>query len=94
VFFLAGSPPLTSEPVPIAAQLGGVLVHARDKEGKEKGKQRLDKGEFVEEIVVPLLELEGRLNELGKHGVVMIDPRVWTFAMGMKAAMELGLGKL
>ena len=69
-------------------------MHARDKEGKEKGKQRLDKGEFAEEIGVPLLELEGRLNELGKNGVVMIDPRVWTFAMGMKVAMEVRLGHL
>jgi 8-oxo-dGTP pyrophosphatase MutT (NUDIX family) len=49
---LAISPPLTSEPVRIAARLTGVLLHAKDKEGAENGQQRLDKGEFIVEWVV------------------------------------------
>ncbi|KAK3297796.1 uncharacterized protein B0H64DRAFT_393066 [Chaetomium fimeti] len=84
------SPPLTSGPVPIAARLAAVFVHARDKEGAEAGKQRLDKGEFAVELQVPLLELESRLQELQKQDVV-IDPRVWMFAMGIRFTLELGL---
>ncbi|KAI4860700.1 hypothetical protein F4820DRAFT_436027 [Hypoxylon rubiginosum] len=87
---LATSPDLTSEPVPIAARLTGVLLHAVDKEGAEAGKQRLDKGEFAVEWKVPLLELEGRLREFEAEGIV-VDPRVWTFAMGIKCASMFDL---
>lgn len=84
------SPPLTSDPVPIAARVAAVFVRARDKEGVEAGKQRLDKGEFAVELQVPLLELEARLRGFEGEGVV-IDPRVWMFAMGIRFALELGL---
>ncbi|KAK3364683.1 hypothetical protein B0T25DRAFT_71038 [Lasiosphaeria hispida] len=84
------SPPLTSEPVPIAARLSAVFVCARDKAGAEAGRQRLDGGEFVDEVRVPLVELEGVLEELGGQGVV-VDPRVWMFAMGLRYALELDL---
>jgi len=87
----AVSPPLTSEPVRIAARLTGVLLDAADKAGGEAGKQRLDKGEFAEEQVVPLLELEDRLQRFADDGVI-VDPRVWTFAMGIRCALQLGLG--
>jgi 8-oxo-dGTP pyrophosphatase MutT (NUDIX family) len=86
------SPPLTSDPLPIAARLAAVFVCARDKEGVEAGKQRLDKGEFAVELQVPLLELETRLRGFEGEGVV-IDPRVWMFAMGIRFALELGLEK-
>ncbi|KAH6613520.1 hypothetical protein F5144DRAFT_661775 [Chaetomium tenue] len=89
---LSTSPPLTSGPVPVAARLAAVLVHARDKEGAEAGRQRLDKGEFAVEVQVPLLELEERLRGLEGEGVV-VDPRVWMFTMGMRVAGELGLEK-
>lgn len=87
---LATSPPLTSEPVPIAAQIKGVFVRARDKEGEDAGKQRLDKGEFAVELQVPLRQLEERLKEFGDQGVV-VDPRVWMFAMGIRFASALDL---
>ncbi|KAI0179496.1 hypothetical protein GGR52DRAFT_309386 [Hypoxylon sp. FL1284] len=86
----AMSPDLTSEPVPIAARLTGVLLDAADKQGAEAGLQRLDKGEFAVEWQVPLLELEARLRQFSKDNVV-VDPRVWTFAMGIKCSLDLGL---
>ncbi|KAK0719171.1 hypothetical protein B0H67DRAFT_486868, partial [Lasiosphaeris hirsuta] len=87
---VAGSPLLTSDPVPIAARLSAVFVKAREKVGDEAGRQRLDKGEFTEEVRVPLVELEATLNQLGEAGVV-VDPRVWMFAMGIRFALELEL---
>ena len=84
------SPPLISEPVPIAAQLAAVFVHARDKEGEGTRKQRLDKGEFAVELQVPLLELETRLGAF-KEQEVIIGPRVWMFAMGIRYTLGLGL---
>ncbi|KAI1381552.1 hypothetical protein F4677DRAFT_403401 [Hypoxylon crocopeplum] len=89
---IATSPLLTSEPVPIAALLTGALLHARDKTGDEAGKQRLDKGEFTVEWQIPLLELEDRLLEFEKENV-LVDPRVWAFAMGIRCALSLDLGK-
>ncbi|KAK4199787.1 putative ADP-sugar pyrophosphatase [Triangularia verruculosa] len=83
------SPPLTSEPVPIAAKLNAVFVRAKDKGGDEEGKQRLDKGEFTVELEVPLQELERKLNELADLHNVVVDPRVWMFAMGIRYALEL-----
>lgn len=88
---VATSPLLTSEPVAITARLTGVLLKAEDKLGVEAGKQRLDKGEFADEWLVPLLELEVRLQAFEKQGVI-VDPRVWTFAMGIRCALQLDLG--
>lgn len=85
------SPPLTSGPVPIAAKLSAVFVCARDKDGEEEGQQRLDKGEFTVEWEVPLRELETKLNELRDQHDVVVDPRVWMFAMGIRYAQELEL---
>jgi len=84
------SPALTSEPIPIAAQLNAVFVHARDKQGEEAGMQRLDKGEFSVELQIPLLELENRLSSLRDQGV-LVDPRVWMFAMGIRFTLQLNL---
>ncbi|XXH04172.1 hypothetical protein Hte_010585 [Hypoxylon texense] len=89
---LAASPSLTSEPVRIAARLTGVLLRAADKQGAEAGQQRLDKGEFAVEWKVPLLELEDRLWAFEREGIV-VDPRVWTFAMGIKCAAMLDMHK-
>ena len=87
---IAKSPLLTSEPVPIAALLTGIFLHAEDKKGDDTGKQRLDKGEFAVEWKVPLVELEEKLGEFEKAGVI-IDPRVWTFAIGIRCGLTLGL---
>ncbi|KAL6412553.1 putative ADP-sugar pyrophosphatase [Ilyonectria robusta] len=87
---IANSPRLTSEPVPIAALLTGVFLQAEDKKGEEAGKQRLDKGEFTVEWKIPLIELEDRLQEFEKDGIV-VDPRIWTFAMGIRCALTLSL---
>ncbi|KAI1778571.1 hypothetical protein F4818DRAFT_304635 [Hypoxylon cercidicola] len=86
------SPKLTSEPVPIAARLTGVYLHVVDKQGLEAGKQRLDKGEFAVEWKIPLLELEAKLLEFERESIV-IDPRIWTFAMGIQCAISLDLHK-
>ncbi|KAI1763844.1 hypothetical protein GGR53DRAFT_520736 [Hypoxylon sp. FL1150] len=90
---LARSPDLTSEPVPIAARLVGVLLRAADKTGAEAGRQRLDGGEFAVECKVPLLGLEERLKQFQEEEGVVVDPRVWTFAMGIKCALMLELHK-
>jgi 8-oxo-dGTP pyrophosphatase MutT (NUDIX family) len=84
------SPPLTSEPVPIAARISAVFVHARDKQGNEAGTQRLDKGEFTTEMQVPLADLDRELRALQAEDV-LIDPRVWMFAVGIRCATDLSL---
>ncbi|KAK4451193.1 hypothetical protein QBC34DRAFT_401504 [Podospora aff. communis PSN243] len=84
------SPPLTSEPVPIAARISAVFVHARDKQGEEAGTQRLDKGEFTTEMQVPLADLDRELLALQDEDV-LIDPRVWMFAVGIRCATDLNL---
>ncbi|KAB5511369.1 hypothetical protein GE09DRAFT_1067847 [Coniochaeta sp. 2T2.1] len=87
---ISTSPPLTSAPVLIAAQLTAVFVRARDKEGGEAGQQRLDKGEFAVELQVPLLELETRLRGFQEEEIV-VDARVWMFAMGIRYTLELNI---
>lgn len=87
---LSKSPVLTAEPVPLAATIVGVFLQAEDKTGSEVGKQRLDKGEFVVERAMPLPELDHRLYEFEQEGV-LIDPRVWTFALGIRCGLEHSL---
>ncbi|KAM0815835.1 putative Nudix hydrolase domain-containing protein [Seiridium cardinale] len=87
---LLKSPRLTSEPVPLAATIIGVVLQAKDKTGPDGGRQRLDKGEYVMERVIPLLDLDARLSKYEDEGV-LIDPRVWTFALGIRYGLGLTL---
>ncbi|XP_043570093.1 ADP-sugar pyrophosphatase isoform X1 [Chiloscyllium plagiosum] len=49
-------------------------------------KQRLDDGEFVEVILIPMNELRKKLDEMLQKENIVVDARVYAFAMGLMYA--------
>lgn len=49
-------------------------------------KQQLDDGEFVEVILIPLNELRKKIDEMLQAGNIMVDARVYIYALGLTHA--------
>ncbi|XP_072922664.1 ADP-sugar pyrophosphatase [Hemitrygon akajei] len=51
-----------------------------------KPKQRLDDGEFVEVILIPLNELRKKIDEMLQNENIVVDSRVYIYALGLTHA--------
>lgn len=60
-------------------------IEVQLEEGDEEPEQKLEDGEFIERVVVPLDELYERLEKYNKEGK-KVDARLWHWAAGMHFA--------
>ncbi|KPI37058.1 putative Nudix hydrolase [Cyphellophora attinorum] len=88
---LSTSPAVSSDPGMTNATLQLVMMEVEVKDG-EKGmpEQRLDDGELIERVVVPLEELYARLVEYSKREKFMVAAKLYHFAAGMHFAKTSG----
>ncbi|KAH8789206.1 NUDIX hydrolase domain-like protein [Hyaloscypha finlandica] len=64
-------------------------VEAQLKEGDEVSKQHLDRGEFIQLVIVPLEVLYDELEQFSKESK-KVDSRLWHTAAGARLASQLG----
>jgi ADP-ribose pyrophosphatase len=64
------------------------VVEVELKEGDEEPEQKLEEGEFIERVVVPLDELYERLVRYDGEGKT-VDARLWHWAAGWNAARTM-----
>ncbi|KAH9875232.1 hypothetical protein J1614_004723 [Plenodomus biglobosus] len=79
------SPTIVSDPGLSTANMQLAVVEVELKEGDELPEQKLEEGEFIERVVVPLDELYDRLVEYDGQGKT-VDARLWHWAAGWKMA--------
>lgn len=82
------SPTIVSDPGLSTANMQLAVVEVELKEGDEEPEQKLDDGEFIERVVVPVDELYERLLEYDREGKT-VDARLWHWAAGYKAAKTM-----
>ncbi|KAI1451231.1 NUDIX hydrolase domain-like protein [Annulohypoxylon moriforme] len=83
---LSVSPVQAADPGMSDANMQLVMVEVKLREGDEEPEQRLDDGEHIQRVVVPLSELYDRLVEYSKADRVVIAAKLFHFAAGMKFA--------
>lgn len=79
------SPTIVSDPGLSTANMQLAVVEVELEEGDEVPEQKLEEGEFIERVVVPLDELYDRLVEYDGQGKT-VDARLWHWAAGWKMA--------
>ncbi|GCB66634.1 hypothetical protein scyTo_0004996 [Scyliorhinus torazame] len=81
------SPALCLDPGLTNCTMQYVTVNVNgDDSANLKPKQRLDDGEFVEVVLVPINELRKKLDEMLQKENIVVDARVYVFAMGLMSA--------
>ncbi|KAI5923776.1 NUDIX domain-containing protein [Camillea tinctor] len=90
------SAPQAADPGMTSATMRLVMVEVRLPEGEEGGmpEQRLDDGERIERVVVPLAELYDRLVEYSRRDRFIVAAKLFHFAAGMRFAQEQKYMKL
>lgn len=83
---LSISPVQAANPGMSDANMQLVMVEVQLREGDEEPEQRLDDGEHIQRVVVPLSELYDRLVEYSKQDRMVIAAKLFHFAAGMKFA--------
>lgn len=81
---LSVSPPQAADPGLTNANMQLVMVEAQLPEGGEMPEQRLDDGEHITRVVVPLSELYQRLVEYSKKERFVVAAKLLHFAQGME----------
>lgn len=81
---LSVSPAVAADPGLTNANLALVMVEAEVKDGEAMPEQRLDDGEAIERVVIPLKDLYSKLSELAKKDRHVIAAKLWHFAAGME----------
>jgi ADP-ribose pyrophosphatase len=81
---VASDPGMTSSTL----QLVMMEVQLRDEEGKDMPEQRLDDGELIERVVVPLDELYDKLCEWSRRERWMVAGKLFYWAAGMHFARQ------
>jgi ADP-ribose pyrophosphatase len=87
---LETGPVVSSDPGMTDATLQLVMMECRMEEGNELPGQRLDDGELIERVVVPLSELYDRLVEWSRMEGYMVAGKLFYFAAGMRFAKTSG----
>ena len=82
------SPVVASDPGLTNATLQLVMMEVQLKEDEAMPEQRLDDGELIERITVPLTELYQRLVEYSKKERYMVAGKLYYFAAGMHFAKQ------
>lgn len=80
---LSVSPVQAADPGMSNANMQLVMVEAQIPEGEKMPEQRLDDGERIERVVVPLAELYERLVEYSKKERFVVAAKLLHFAQGM-----------
>jgi ADP-ribose pyrophosphatase len=88
---LSVGPPVAADPGMTSANMQLVMVEAQLLEGQEEPEQKLDDGEHIERVVIPLSELYEQLNEYSKKDRFVIAAKLFHFAAGMNLAMTQNL---
>ncbi|KAI1206530.1 NUDIX hydrolase domain-like protein [Annulohypoxylon truncatum] len=81
---LSVSPVQAADPGMTDANMQLVMVEVKLREGDEEPDQRLEDGEHIQRVVVPLSELYDRLVEYSKADRTIIAAKLFHFAAGMK----------
>lgn len=78
------SPVQAADPGLSSANMQLVMVEVRLGEGEELPEQRLEDGEHIQRVVVPLTELYERLVEYSKQERMVVAAKLFHFAAGME----------
>ena len=81
-------PVVSSDPGLTNATLQLVMMEVQLKEGEAMPEQRLDDGELIERVVVPLDDLYSRLIEWSKKERYMVAGKLYYWAAGMHFAKQ------
>ncbi|KAK4116008.1 hypothetical protein N656DRAFT_774196 [Canariomyces notabilis] len=84
------SPVQAADPGLSSANMKLVMVKVRLGEGDELPEQRLEDGEHIQRVVVPLSELYERLVEYSKRERTVVAAKLFHFAAGMEFARTQG----
>ena len=84
------SPPQAADPGLSSANMQLVMVEVRLGEGDEEPEQRLEDGEHIQRVVVPLSEFYDRLVEYSKQERMIVAAKLFHFAAGMHFAKTAG----
>lgn len=79
---------VSSDPGLTNATLQLVMMEVQLKEGEAMPEQRLDDGELIERVVVPLDQLYSRLIEWSKKERYMVAGKLYYWAAGMHFAKQ------
>ncbi|KAK6499142.1 hypothetical protein TWF481_011713 [Arthrobotrys musiformis] len=82
---LSISPTIVSDPGMTTANMQLVVMEVSLKEGDPEPQQKLDDGEFIERVVVPLDGLHDKLVQYQKDGYA-VDARLYHWAAGLEFA--------
>ncbi|KAJ9131351.1 ADP-ribose pyrophosphatase protein [Pleurostoma richardsiae] len=83
---LSVSPPQAADPGLTNANMQLVMVEVQLKEGDEEPEQRLEDGEHIQRVVLPLSEFYDRLVEYSKQERMVVAAKLFHFAAGMHFA--------
>ncbi|KAH7110266.1 NUDIX hydrolase domain-like protein [Dactylonectria macrodidyma] len=77
------SPPQAADPGMSSANMQMAMVEVHLDEGDEEPEQRLEDGEHIQRVLVPLSELYSRLVEYSKQDGIIVAAKLFHFAAGM-----------
>jgi ADP-ribose pyrophosphatase len=80
------SPPQAADPGMTNANLQLVMVEVQLSEQDEEPEQRLEDGEHIQRVVIPLSEMYERLMEYSKQDRMIVAAKLFHFAAGMHFA--------
>ncbi len=83
---LSVSPPQAADPGLSNANMQLVMVEVQLREGDAEPEQRLEDGEHIERVIIPLAELYDRLVEYSKQERMIVAAKLFHFAAGMHFA--------
>lgn len=85
---LSVSPPQAADPGMSSANMQLVMVEVQlgEGDGEEQPEQRLEDGEHIQRVVVPLAEFYDRLVEYSKQERMVVAAKLFHFAAGMQFA--------
>ena len=87
---LETSPAVASDPGLTNATLQLVMMEVKLGEGETMPEQRLDDGELIERVIVPLSELYDKLIAWSREDKYMVAGKLFYFAAGMHFAKNAG----
>lgn len=83
---LSMSPVQSADPGMTNANMKMAMVEVQLKEGDEEPEQRLEDGEHIQRVVIPLAEFYDRLVEYSKQDRMIVAAKLFHFAHGMHFA--------
>jgi len=81
---LSVSPTVSADPGLTNANMALAMVEVRLNEGEEPAEQRLEDGEHIQKVVIPITELYDRLVKYSKQERFVVAAKLYHFAAGME----------